>query len=307
MMTRKTAILMAASALCLLQASPASAQLRGSSGPYELQVLVDGRQAPTYFHGGETFVLGRSGERYTIRIVNHSGRRIEAVVSVDGRDVIDGRTGSVQRRGYLVPAWGSVDIEGWRLTRAEVAAFRFSSVADSYAGKTGSTRDVGVIGAAIFTERYLPPPRPLYVPPPPPPCYRCERREHYDELDGAPQAKGRSSAAPSAEAAPSRSSGSGALGERDSRGYGRSRPGLGTEFGEAMGSQVREVEFVRSSSHPSVTLGARYNDRDGLIAMGVNVDGWYGYGPDDTHLRQTATPFPGTERRYAQPPRDWNR
>ena len=41
------------------------------------------------------------------------------------------------KRGYIVPAWGSVDIDGWRLSRAQVAAFRFSSVADSYAARTG--------------------------------------------------------------------------------------------------------------------------------------------------------------------------
>src|SRR6185369_10723862 len=102
----------------------------------------------------------------TLRILNHTGRRVEAVTSVDGRDAIDGKTADVRsKRGYLVPAWGAVEIDGWRLSRAEVAAFRFSAVADSYADRTGSARDVGVIGVAIFPERYVAPPRPLYVPP----------------------------------------------------------------------------------------------------------------------------------------------
>ena len=85
----------------------------------------------------------------------------------------------------------------------------------------------------------------------------------------------------------------------------RNRPGLGTEFGEAMGSGVQEVAFVRAnSSQPAVVLGARYNDRHGLIAMGVDVDGdLYG---SDADLRVTATPFPASTTRYARPPRDWN-
>ncbi len=35
----------------------------------------------------------------------------------------------------------------------EVAAFRFGSVKNSYAGKKGDDRNVGVIGVAVFEER----------------------------------------------------------------------------------------------------------------------------------------------------------
>ena len=86
----------------------------------------------TFRHDGESFVLGHLGERYTLRVVNHTGRRIEAVVSVDGRDVIEGKPGDWrEKRGYLVPAWASVEIDGWRISRQEAAAFRFSTVPES--------------------------------------------------------------------------------------------------------------------------------------------------------------------------------
>src|SRR3954469_7422907 len=99
----------ALAALALIAALPAQA-LTDRSGPYELQVLVDGAPARTFQKAGETFVLGQLGDRYTLRIVNHSGRRIEAVISVDGRDAIDGKPADWQgKRGYLVPAWGSAD------------------------------------------------------------------------------------------------------------------------------------------------------------------------------------------------------
>jgi len=81
------------------------------------------------------------------------------------------------------------------------------------------------------------------------------------------------------------------------------RPGLGTEFGEAVSSQIHEVEFVRANqSEPAALLGLRYNDRAGLIAMGINVDGPWCCS-DDSHLRRTADPFPVSH--FARPPSGW--
>jgi hypothetical protein len=83
---------------------------RGGFGPlanraagYELEVLVDGVPAPTFFQAGGSYVLGQQGQRYTLRVANHTGRRVEAVVSVDGRDVVDGRPAATGKRGYLGP------------------------------------------------------------------------------------------------------------------------------------------------------------------------------------------------------------
>jgi hypothetical protein len=94
------------------------------------------------------------------------------------------------------------------------------------------------------------------------------------------------------------------LAEDEAPSRARSRPGLGTEYGEAVDSPVVEVPFVRMNpSRPSVLLGARYNDRAGLVAMGVDLDSppWY----SDADLRQTADPFPVSSRRYAAPPPGW--
>src|SRR5206468_6032596 len=108
-------------------------------------------------HDGETYVLGQLGSHYTLRVANHTGRRIETVVSVDGRDAIDGRPADWRsKRGYLVPAWGSIEIEGWRISHAQAAAFRFSSVADSYAAPPGGARHVPLIVVALFPARCLP-------------------------------------------------------------------------------------------------------------------------------------------------------
>jgi hypothetical protein len=303
-------------------ATPAAGQaLRHQVGNYQVEVLVDGIPVPTYAHNGETYVLGQTGDRYVVRVSNYSGRRIEAVVAVDGRDVIDGKPADFRRdRGYLVPAWGSVDIDGWRLSRRQAAAFRFSSVADSYAARTGSAREVGVIGVAVFPERvYTPPPRPYERPYYPyddeAPYDRGDRRYKSESAPSGSTEGGRSAEAKRAPAPASPASKGAAeapLANADSSGvYGgqpapAQRPGLGTEFGEAVSSPVREVDFVRASSvRPAVILGVRYNDRAGLIAAGIDL---INIGtPDDTYLRQTAQPFPVSHRGYATPPPGWRR
>ena len=102
---------------------------------------------------GHWFVVGESGRRYAISVRNHSDSRLEVVLSVDGLDVIDGRPASYRKRGYIVEAGRRLVVEGFRRSRAAVAAFRFGSVSDSYANrKYGDTRNVGVIGIALFHE-----------------------------------------------------------------------------------------------------------------------------------------------------------
>jgi hypothetical protein len=284
--------------LVFLAALPSQA-LTDRSGPFELQVLVGGAPARTFRRDGETFVLGHLGERYTLRIVNRSGQRGEAVVSVDGRDVIDGKPADWrEKRGYLVPAWGSVDIEGWRLSQREAAAFRFSPVPESYAAETGNAREVGVIGVAIFSERWRPPSRPLHVPPAAP--WDGRRRDLEPHGGGSPgEEKVPAPVAPSASPSAPDAAQSAPLARKSAE-----RPGLGTEFGEAVSSPVTEVPFERARQRPDVVIGARYDDRAGLVAIGIEVDGG---AVTEAELRRTAEPFPVVERGYAEPPPGWRR
>ena len=165
--------------------------------PYDVQIMRDNGEAlPTYSQKGRFYVLGNAGERYVIRITNPTDRRIEAVVSVDGLDVIDGENGDLRKRGYVVPAWGETRIEGFRTSQADVATFRFSSVSGSYAGQKGKARNVGVIAVALFEEQAAEPEQQIIVgqaPPPPPPTHRMP----YDfrgDLDGRRSADASTSA-----------------------------------------------------------------------------------------------------------------
>jgi hypothetical protein len=302
---------------CAASPLPGAQPLRDRAAGYEMTVLIDGVPAQTFDYAGGTYVLGQLGARYTLRVSNHSGRRVEAVVSVDGRDAIDGRPADFRgKRGYLIPAWGSVDIDGWRISQSEAAAFRFSSVPDSYAARTGNAREVGVIGVAVFPERYIPPPPPVYYPYPRRLDDLSEEDRGYGSLGGAPRDKSAAQPAPHAEAEGKGAGGAGrsagappasAAAEAQAAPARRSRPGLGTEYGESVSSPIYQVEFVRANAtRPAAFLGAHYNDHDGLLAMGIPLDTpetCY----DDADLRNTADPFPASAGRYAAPPSGWRR
>jgi hypothetical protein len=103
--------------------------------------------------GDRGYVVGRAGDRYAIQVRNSTGRRVEVVASVDGLDVVDGKSAATAKRGYLLEAGAVLAIDGFRLRDDAVAAFRFGRVRESYAARTGSDRNVGVIGLAFFDEK----------------------------------------------------------------------------------------------------------------------------------------------------------
>src|SRR5262249_48287171 len=171
--------------------------------PYDVQILrEDGETLPTYAFRDRFYVEGSANERYVIRITNPTPRRIEAVVSVDGLDVIDGENGDLRKRGYVVPAYGETRIEGFRTSQAEVATFRFSSVSGSYAGQKGKARNVGVIAVALFEEQAENEQQIIVGQAPPPPPRPPTHRMPYDfrgDLDDSARRTG-SQAAPAVHA-----------------------------------------------------------------------------------------------------------
>lgn len=277
-----TAGLLACATPSVTPARPEAAASRW--GPYELELVDEGGVGlPTFEHRRRAYVLGQLGQRYLVRVRNGSWRRIEVVVSVDGRDVVDGRPAAWQKRGYLVEPYGEVRIDGFRLSGEAVAAFRFSSVPRSYAARMGDARDVGVIGVAVFPERAPRPPAPL----------RPLEREPASDAASRAGAKA-SEAAPSANAP----SGPTARSERQ----GAERPGLGTEFAEEHASYAQQVPFERERARPDAVLTLRYDDRQGLLALGVPVDGRVQRG--DPWLRESAEPF-RRDAAFAEPPPGW--
>lgn len=116
---------------------------------------------PGVERNGGYFVSGERGDRYAIFLKNRSRERVEVVLSVDGVDVMNGREASFSNRGYVIEPGASFKVEGFRDSQSSVAAFRFAAAGDSYVTqKTGSSRNIGVIGVAVFQEqnayRYAP-------------------------------------------------------------------------------------------------------------------------------------------------------
>jgi len=264
----------------------------------------------TFWHSGSLYVAGQNGARYNLRLRNNTGERVEAVVTVDGRDVVSGQLGNYKsQRGYVMDPYGTVVIEGFRQSLDQVAAFRFTDIGNSYSARRGSGQHVGVIGVAVFKE-YQARRRPS--PPPPVPIATRPYYEPYGGDAGGYDYKRESSAPASKSAdAPSPSPSSGASASRaydrdDAYEEAEMAPPrsnrLGTEYGESTYSSVREVSFTRKHKRrPDSLLTVYYDSLDGLRARGVPVDPVY-RNPPPLYPPQ---PFPQDNERhnqYAPPP-----
>lgn len=107
---------------------------------------------------GRRLVGGSKGGSYSIVVKNRCKSALEIVASVDGLDVMDGKTASFSKRGYIIYPGETLEIDGFRKSQNKVAAFEFSGVSDSYANlRHGDTRNVGVIGIAVFTQKGVDP------------------------------------------------------------------------------------------------------------------------------------------------------
>jgi hypothetical protein len=205
-----------------------------------------GRTLPQYRQRREAWVAGEDGQPYMLRVTNLSGARVLVVLSVDGVNVVTGESADPSQSGYVLAPYASADIDGWRKSMHEVAAFRFSSAGESYAARTGRPFDLGVLGAAVFREAVRSEPWPA----PPPiaePLSRAERR-----------------AAPAAES----------LGDaqRSSESYaGVPAPSspLGTKHGERRWSPTSRTAFERASGRADEIIALRYDRHSALVARGV--------------------------------------
>lgn len=201
-----------------------------------------GHALPVYVHQNRWYVAGEPGHRYELRITNRSNERLLAVTSVDGVNVISGKTANEQQSGYVLEPWGGVDVEGWRKSLDEVATFYFTRLSDSYAARTGRPENVGAIGVAVFREHRF-----------------CCRHPYAEErtTGAAP--------APSAQA-DSQSADSRSAEQSLSR---QERERLGTGHGHRADSPAHYVDFQRASSTPEETIVIYYDSRKNLTARGV--------------------------------------
>ena len=252
-----------------------------------------GAQLPVYRHNGEWWLAGRPGARYAVQVRNATGERVMGVMSVDGVNVISGDTASWDQSGYVLSRYQNAQITGWRKSSAEVAAFHFTALPNSYAARTGRPDNVGVIGVAVFRERYAPPPRPL---PRPAPRYESPAAGERSAGVARNQASPSPSASARAEAAPADAE----VDAWQSQKSAPAAPRLGTGHGEREASYSGTTQFERRSGQPDEVITLRYDSRDNLVAMGIIP----AYAPPPP-VRPDAFPESPDARYVPDPPRRW--
>ncbi len=257
--------LFAAAAASACTSTPAGA----AGNLVDLQVVDRSRGdvLSTWRHRGASYIAGRPGDRYALRLANRSGSRVLVVLSVDGVNVVSGETAATGQTGYVLGPWATAEITGWRKSYSEAAAFYFTALPDSYAARTDRPDNVGVIGAAVFRERVVQPVQRPFESQPPVASNRSEGSMRQEPERRAPAAGAgaaadasseRSNAAPAASPPPMRDRESLAKAEK-----------LGTGHGEREYSPTTQTTFERASSQPAEIVQVRYDSYANLVAAGV--------------------------------------
>jgi len=281
------------------------ARAHAGSAPVDLQVVdrENGQSLRVWPHDGRLFVAGAPGDRYGLRVTNHTDRRVLVVMSVDGVNILTGETAGYDQRGYIFGPHESYDLNGWRKSLSEVADFTFTRLPQSYAALTGRPGNVGVIGIAVFDERA----RPVAVetPPPAPPPDRGAA-DNGDGADRAQSVPPRFAKAPEPAPAPQSVRGGAGAGtavtalvvtaekrethlesvpvaitaftsqSRDVVGIEPRDDKLGTGHGAREESVTTIEPFERATPYPQFTQEIAYDTHDNLVAMGVIPSWRYG-------------------------------
>ena len=247
---------------CLLALTLGGCAASGNAGSLADLTIVDrstGQRLQTYHHKGRHWIAGTPGNKYAVSINNKSGERVMTVVSVDGINVVSGETAAPGQNGYVLEGYMNYEINGWRKSTREVAAFVFTALPDSYAARTDRPDNVGVIGLAVFREWNPPQPAPhpqISAQPRSPP-------HAGSSADASPAAKATESrqTEQASETIASSASADRALPRRDER--------LGTGHGDREDSRVSYTRFRRASDRPSERLTLYYDSYANLLARGI--------------------------------------
>lgn len=288
---------------------------------YELDVLVNGKSVVKYPWRDHVFLEGREGTEYTIRFRNNSVHRVLAILSVDGLSVMDGEQAELDGTGYVVEPWSTLDVPGWRLNNEDVATFKFGKRGKAYADKKGEGSNVGVIGCAVFKEKYAQPyfycepfsgpvrtVEPVKVTFTTQPTWTGHSTGPCTWVSCDTSISDSTVTCSSVDAGPVSSFGSTTAGcyhvntvrnasevTMDAMEVDPAPQYLGTEFGKRRRDVVQEVVFKRESS-PEVILELHYDSRKGLEQRGIRV----GKKP-----RQVARAFKNAKGVGCKPPSGW--
>ena len=263
MPTRRTLLTVLAAAAAAACASPPAFAL-GSLVDLQVVDRSRGETLPAHRHGGSSYVAGRPGDRYAVRLTNRSAGRVLVVLSVDGVNAVSGETAATGQTGYVLGPWQTAEITGWRKSYSEAAAFYFTALPDSYAARTDRPDNVGVIGAAVFRERLVDQSRGGFERPPAVARDGAanEARKSEEASRAAGSSLGQSAAAPMQSPSPSARAQNDAYADKQAK-------KLGTGHGEREYSPTSETAFERASTQPAEVVQVRYDSYANLLAGGI--------------------------------------
>ena len=225
--------------LCLLaMITPGGASERNK---FRMEVLLDGRPAPEYWHQGTTYVEALKGKEYSLRLTNPLPVRVAVALAVDGLNTIDARhTDAWAGRKWVLGPYETIVLEGWQTNAREARRFFFTTEERSYGAWLGKTENLGVISAVFFREKEL-------------------VKECNEEKLAARDARERSApAAPAAESA----AGASAKARQESQHY--AATGIGDRIGHAV-----EGVYLDLEKQPCASFSLRYEYRLVLARLGV--------------------------------------
>lgn len=264
--------------------------MRNSTSEYGVEVLVRGSTVATEVsHRGTTYIEGREGTDYTLRLTNNTWNRVLMIPSVDGLCVLDGKPAGVGSPGYIVPPRSHIDIPGWKVDSATAAKFVFAGrkpkrskgtrkYEPTYAEQIGADMShLGLIGAMVFREKVVHHPvllasawhgSPRSVDP--------QRMTWNDKGTDASRRINLSASACASSNNYLQSSGFNLFEQQQTEVAGSvpdQKSEIGTGFGEATTFKTKVDTFVRANpSIPDVTFVLRYDTLEHLEQLGVPVD-----------------------------------
>lgn len=121
-----------------------------------VNIVVNGKPVKQYSKDGEIFIEAKSSTEYEIHIHNNNSTKIEAVIGVDGIDVITGNPNTEKSNGYVIDAYDTLKLKGYRISDEKVAAFKFCKKENSYASAKTVYAQNGVITVKCYAEEILP-------------------------------------------------------------------------------------------------------------------------------------------------------
>jgi hypothetical protein len=229
-------ILLAALALCGCSGAQAFGRIA------DLQVIdrSTGETLQVYEHRGRHYIVGAPGHEYRLFLASRDGGRLLAVGSVDGVNIVSGDTAAPGQGGYVVGPWQTLSVDGWRTSLDSTSAFYFTTLADSYAARTGRPDNVGVIGVALFREAQH--------------CCADQLFRDEDARRDAPAAAAPEAAQSGAARAENRA---------------EAKDKVGTGYGRSEYSSASYTSFERASATPDETIALYYDSYENLCRQGV--------------------------------------